>query len=458
MGRSGIINKKRILVIGDIMLDKYYEGTVSRISPEAPVPVFKKMGERSVPGGAANVAVNLSAAGQSVVVLSVCGNDENGSCLADHLTNNGVDISLIKRTSESTITKTRLIANHNQQLLRMDEEEVKEISPQTENDLIRGLQDCGESFNVVILADYRKGLLTDSFTRMVIDESCKSGIKVIVDAKDPKPGKYRGSFLLKPNRKELGDLTGLNVDTEEHVVFAARKLIKETNCEYVLVTCGAEGMILVSDNTYEKIASEAKEVYDVSGAGDTVIAYLAACIANGWNVTDAIKLANKAAGIQVGKMGTATVSLSEVFPDGDRKGTVVFTNGCFDILHAGHVQYLKAARELGDKLIVGLNSDESVRRIKGEGRPVNSQEDRAEILRSLSFVDRVEIFDEDTPLELIKKVKPDILVKGGDYSADEVVGKDEVEANGGKVVILPFLEGKSTTSVIDKIRSMKRED
>lgn len=453
-----MLNNRRILVIGDIMLDKYYEGNVSRISPEAPVPVFKKMSERSVPGGAANVAVNLAAAGQNVAVLSVCGNDENGNCLVDQLLNSGVDVSLIKRTPEATITKTRFVANHNQQLLRMDEEEVKDINSRTENELIQLLQEYGESIDVVILVDYRKGLLTDSFTRKVIDESCKGGIKVIVDAKDPMPGKYRGAFLLKPNRKELGDLTGLNVDTEEHVVFAAKKLIKENNCEYVLVTCGAEGMILVSDIDYEIIASEAKEVYDVSGAGDTVIAYLSACIANGWDIKEAIKLANKAAGIQVGKMGTATVSLSEVFPDGDRKKTVVFTNGCFDILHAGHVQYLKTARELGDELIVGLNSDDSVRRLKGEGRPVNCQEDRAEILRSLSFVDRVEIFDEDTPLELIKKVKPDVLVKGGDYTANEVVGRDVVEANGGKVVILPFLDGKSTTSIIDKIRSTERED
>lgn len=449
----GSLEKKKILVIGDIMLDKYYEGVVSRISPEAPVPVFKKMGERSVPGGAANVAVNLAAAGQSVVVLSVCGDDENGSCLLDHLASNGVDVGLIKRVSEATITKTRFIANHNQQLLRMDEEEVKDINSRTENDLIRSLREYGDTIDAIILADYRKGLLTNSFTRKVIDESCKGEIKVIVDAKDPMPGKYRGAFLLKPNRKELGDLTGLNVDTEEHVVFAAKKLIKETNCEYVLVTCGAEGMILVSDGKYEKIASEAKEVYDVSGAGDTVIAYLSACIANGWDITEAIKLANKAAGIQVGKMGTATVSLSEVFSDGDRKKTVVFTNGCFDILHAGHVQYLRAARELGDELIVGLNSDNSVRRLKGEGRPVNSQEDRGEILRSLSFVDRVEIFDEDTPLELIKRVKPDILVKGGDYNINDVVGKNEVEAYGGKVVILPFIEGKSTTSIINKIRN-----
>ena len=301
------------------------------------------------------------------------------------------------------------------------------------------------------------------------------GIPAIIDVKDPHVEKYHGAYLLKPNLKEIRDLTGMPAQSDDEIVEAADKLRTGCNCKYVLCTCGARGMVLVGEHTQPSfIQSKGREVFDVSGAGDTTISYLAAAMANGMDMNDAVTIANYAAGIQVGKIGTSSVYMQEVrdFLSNEDNGTfhkilhaedletfrqdnadkkIVFTNGCFDILHVGHKRYLQEAATLGDILIVGVNSDDSVRRLKGPDRPVNSEQDRAEMLCAMGFIDYVVIFSEDTPYELIKKIQPDVLVKGGDYKPEEVVGKDIVEARGGELKLIKFVDGKSTTNIINKI-------
>lgn len=304
-------------------------------------------------------------------------------------------------------------------------------------------------------------------------------IPAIVDVKDPNTGKYQNAYLLKPNLKELQDLTGITAISDEDIIAASRKLMETCHTNYVLTTCGARGMVLVGDTTSHFIESAGKEVFDVTGAGDTTIAYLAACMANGFEMNDAVDIANYAAGIQVSKVGTSSVYWKEVreyltneenatvhkiligrsvdsFRNDHKDEKIVFTNGCFDILHVGHIKYMQEAAKLGDILIVGLNSDDSVRRLKGPERPINNQSDRAEMMAALEFVDYVVVFDEDTPYELIKKIQPDVLVKGGDYNPDNVVGRDIVEARGGKLKLIEFVDGKSTTSIIKKIKDQDR--
>ncbi|WP_049945711.1 D-glycero-beta-D-manno-heptose 1-phosphate adenylyltransferase [Butyrivibrio sp. LC3010] len=462
------IHMKNILVIGDVMLDIYCEGKVSRISPEAPVPVFLKRGEHSVPGGAANVAVNISAAGQNASIVSVCGRDVAGEKLDKQLRMHNIDTSLMCQYLDSTITKTRFIADNHQQLLRMDIEKKEELSIDKADEFICKLKKEISRFDVIILSDYLKGLLTFYFTQQIITLAKENNIPVLVDAKDPDVKKYEGAYLIKPNKKELHELTGETVDSIGQVVNASRKLLNKCKCKYVLTTCGADGMVMASSKKEWIISSVAKEIYDVSGAGDTSIAYLAVGIANGMEISDAVRLANEAAGIQVGKMGTAPVFISEIRCDKKRQtifqvnqiqelkeciknGKVVFTNGCFDILHVGHIRYLEKASELGDYLIVGLNSDSSIKRLKGKDRPINPQQDRAEMLSALGFVDYIIFFDDDTPYNLIDELCPDILVKGGDYRIEDIVGADLVEERGGEVVIIPFVEGYSTTNLIEKI-------
>ena len=314
--------------------------------------------------------------------------------------------------------------------------------------------------------------MTPRMTQGIISLACTHGIPVIVDVKDPQCDKYSGALLLKPNRGELHALTGMPVGSEQEVVLAAEKLRETCHCKYVLTTLGAQGMVLVGDKEPFFVKSAGREVFDVSGAGDTTIAYIAACIANGWPIRDSIQLSNLAAGIQVGKPGTSTVTLDEIRSQSKTDGhlfkvlsqqaasdlrrkfagkRIVFTNGCFDILHIGHKRYLQQAAGLGDILVIGLNSDDSVRRLKGPGRPVNTAIERAEMLCAFDFVDYVVVFEEDTPYDLIARVQPDVLVKGGDYSPETVVGRDIVEARGGSVIILPFVEGKSTTNILKSL-------
>lgn len=468
------IRSRHILVVGDVMLDNYYVGDVRRISPEAPVPVFRKRSERSVLGGAANVAANLVAANQQTSMMSIIGRDANGQTMMQLFENLGINAGLVSNLQRSTTIKTRFLADNNQQLLRLDVEDTDPITKVESNRILKKLQKVIDDFDLILMSDYLKGLLTQEFTQGVIKLARKHDIPVVIDVKDPKYGKYYGATLLKPNLNELRSLTGKNVQTDEEIVEAAEELRKRSNCQYVLATLGAKGMVLVGDGEPYFVKSLAREVYDVSGAGDTTIAYLATCMANEMPIRESVDIANYAAGIQVGKVGTSSVSWQEVrdlisnedhgiahkilsaeelnsFRKDNAQKKIVFTNGCFDILHVGHKRYLQQAATLGDILVVGVNSDASVRRLKGPTRPVNNEQDRAEMLSALGFIDYVVIFDEDTPYELIKKIQPDVLVKGGDYKPEEVVGKDIVEARGGQLELISFVEGKSTTNIIKKI-------
>ena len=468
------IRSRHILVVGDVMLDNYYVGDVRRISPEAPVPVFRKRSERSVLGGAANVAANLVAANQQTSMMSIIGRDANGQTMMQLFENLGINAGLVSNLQRSTTIKTRFLADNNQQLLRLDVEDTDPITKVESNRILKKLQKVIDDFDLILMSDYLKGLLTQEFTQGVIKMARKHDIPVVIDVKDPKYGKYYGATLLKPNLNELRSLTGKNVQTDEEIVEAAEELRKRSNCQYVLATLGAKGMVLVGDGEPYFVKSLAREVYDVSGAGDTTIAYLATCMANEMPIRESVDIANYAAGIQVGKVGTSSVSWQEVrdlisnedhgivhkilsaeelnsFRRDNAQKKIVFTNGCFDILHVGHKRYLQQAATLGDILVVGVNSDASVRRLKGPTRPVNNEQDRAEMLSALGFIDYVVIFDEDTPYELIKKIQPDVLVKGGDYKPEEVVGKDIVEARGGRLELISFVEGKSTTNIIKKI-------
>lgn len=467
----------KILIIGDLMLDAYYQGEVTRISQEAPVPILKKQGgKRYVPGGACNVAANMIAAGSNVSLAGAVGLDANGEMLLSNLNDKGIDTSLIQKIDTETITKYRFLSGRNQQLLRMDVEDVEDIKSKIDyKALLQSIRERICDFNIIILSDYLKGVLTYDFSQAVLTIAKEAGLKVLVDVKDPHYEKYKGAWLLKPNLKEIKSLTHMPVGNDEEIIEASRHLLVECECEYVLTTCGSRGMVLVWKDGFHRLDTVGREVYDVTGAGDTVIAYLASSLAEGKDIITSMEIANYAAGIQVGKVGTSTVYIQEVREIMDGLGStyfhkklrwrdldsfkgkvagrkIVFTNGCFDILHVGHKRYLEEARSLGDLLVVGVNSDESVRRLKGSDRPVNTERDRVEMLTALNCVDYVILFEDDTPYDLINRIKPQVLVKGGDYKPEDVVGKDIVESNGGEVVIIPLVEGKSTTAVIEKIK------
>lgn len=470
-----MVESKNILVIGDVMLDTYYTGDVQRISPEAPVPVFRKRKERCVLGGAANVAANLISADQNVSMMAMVGDDDTGAKLKELFAEQGINSDLILSTNRHTTEKIRFLATNNQQVMRLD---IEDTDPLADEDCMKMLDELSKritSFDIVLVSDYLKGLLTYDFTQGIIRIANQHGIPVVIDIKDTNYEKYSGATLLKPNKKELHDITGMSCETDDEVIAASCKLRDDCRCGYVLTTCGARGMVLVGDGEPYFIEAYGQEVYDVTGAGDTTIAYLAACLANGYPLRKAMKIANLAAGIQVSKVGTSSVYWYEIrermsehaggavhkiisgktvksFRKDHANSKIVFTNGCFDILHIGHIRYLQEAASLGDLLIVGLNSDASVKRLKGPLRPINSQAERAEMLGALGFVDYVVIFDEDTPLELIKTIQPDILVKGQDYAPEQVVGKKEVEERGGKLVLVPFVEGKSTTGIIERMK------
>ncbi|XME04328.1 D-glycero-beta-D-manno-heptose 1-phosphate adenylyltransferase [Lachnospiraceae bacterium C1.1] len=453
------INAKKILIAGDAMLDVYRFGIVSRISPEAPVPVFLETNRKKcVPGGAANVAVNISVFNVEIDIFCGIGPDESGTCLKELLRNNGVGISLVVELPDrQTTRKCRYIAQNNQQIMRTDSEDISEISDAYLEKWLDTIESGIDEYGLVLISDYKKGFITESISQRLINICRGKDIPVLVDVKDRNLRKYKNATLIKPNRGELHELSGLPVSTVEEVAKASRTLCKMTACKYVLTTLGSEGMILVDENQIIKsIKGDAREVYDVTGAGDTSIAYLAVSILQGKSIEDAMHIANIAAGIQVGKVGTSIVKPEEVELAMQKNWLVkktVFTNGCFDILHSGHIEFLNKARALGDRLIVGINSDESVRRLKGDERPINTLEDRMAVLKALSCVDEVLPFNEDTPLELIRKIHPDILVKGGDYELHNIVGADDVLAYGGEVKIIDYKQGKSTTTIISKIKS-----
>lgn len=471
---------KKILIVGDVMLDTYHFGKVNRISPEAPVPIFLETGkEKHVPGGAANVAVNIAAIGVPVDLCSVVGADETAKVLKGLLRERNVDTCLLREdVKRRTTEKLRFIGPNNQQILRADTEDTGDVSFELVSGMIGEIAASLEEYGLFLLSDYCKGVLTEETVQAFIRLANENNIPVLIDVKDKNFRKYRNATLLKPNRQELAALTGMSTDTMEDAIAAAKHLCKAASCRYVLTTLGAEGMFLVEwGNVARTVKSVAREVYDVTGAGDTSIAYLAAELVLGKNIADAMEISNYAAGLQVAKVGTSIIYPEEVaeamncvtaeekcldfyntgglarLKEKQRAGCkVVFTNGCFDILHVGHITYLSEAKKLGDILVVGVNSDASVRRLKGENRPVNALEDRMTLLEALECVDYVVSFDEDTPLELIKKIEPDVLVKGGDYHTNEVVGAREMEARGKEVKILPFVAGKSTTGIIERMK------
>lgn len=468
-------NPKKFLVIGDIMLDKYCMGTINRISPEAPVPVLRYQEEKNILGGAANVATNLVGIEQNVSLLACVGNDAAGKEVLELLSNAGVDSEMVvAEDGRPTTLKTRYVAG-NQQLLRVDDESTKELLDTTKAEILAIYERRIKEFDLVLISDYMKGVLSFEFTQKLIEIANANGKKVIVDVKDRNPAKYAGAYLLKPNRKELSDLTMMSVDTMEEVVEAMKVLREKAGCKCILATLSADGMAYLDENnqvTFEKC--DTRKVYDVVGAGDTAFAYVAAAMAFGFETKEILKIANTASSIKVTRFGTSVVRLSEVVDElyhevnkiqtidtiekaleGQRHKKIVFTNGCFDILHIGHIRYLKEAKARGDILVLGLNSDESVKRLKGPTRPVNSQQDRMDMLAEMEFIDYVVVFEEDTPFNLIAKVKPDILVKGGDYQVDNIVGADIVKASGGSVEVIPFVEGKSTTNIINAMKRLE---
>lgn len=464
-----------VLVIGDVMLDRYWKGSSNRISPEAPVPVVKVNNKEDRAGGAANVALNISALGSPCSLVGIIGKDEAGQELEEYLKKSEVKTSFVVSEDLPTITKLRVISR-GQQLIRLDfEEDFKNID---QAPILSKVRDCIKKAKVVVCSDYAKGALCSVQRMIEIARAAK--VPVLIDPKGSDFDKYRGASLLTPNMSEFEAVVG-KVTSEEDLVKKGLKLILDFDIDALLVTRSENGMTLIRQG-FDPITlpTEAKEVYDVTGAGDTVIGTLAAALAAGTQLPEACALANKAAGIVVGKVGTSIVSpteladaisehkslitgvvtkeqLKDAVKDAKRNGQkIVMTNGCFDILHAGHVQYLKEAASLGDKLIVAVNSDDSVSRLKGPTRPINPLSQRMDVLAGLKSVDWVVPFGEDTPRELISEILPDILVKGGDYKPKEVAGYEEVTQNGGTVKILSFKDGCSTSNVVKKILSNEK--
>ncbi|HIJ81307.1 MAG TPA: D-glycero-beta-D-manno-heptose-7-phosphate kinase [Desulfuromonadales bacterium] len=474
----------RCLVIGDLMLDEYLWGKAERISPEAPVQVVDVLKEELRLGGAGNVVNNLAALGVQVAVCSVVGDDENGWALLKAFGRRDIAIDAIFRDPQrKTSRKTRVVAAH-QQIVRIDRESREPLPAEFEQSVCRWVRDHAASFNAIILSDYNKGILTPAVIAATVTSAAAANVPVLVDPKGTDFRRYAGATLLTPNRKEAEAASGIAIRDTASLTEAAQVIMDAADLQHLLITRSEEGMSLFSRNgEVVHIPTVAREVFDVSGAGDTVLAALALAIAAGCSMAEAAGLANSAAGIAVGKLGTSIVTPQEIIAalalshrDSDSKiknldtlaaivkaekaagKRIVFTNGCFDLLHAGHVKYLQKAAALGDVLILGLNSDASVRRLKGEKRPLICEDERAHILAALDCIDFVVIFDEDTPLELITAFKPDILAKGGDYSLDGVVGRNIVEAGGGRVELVTFVDGKSTTNIIEKVLELYSQE
>ncbi|HIE34767.1 MAG TPA: D-glycero-beta-D-manno-heptose-7-phosphate kinase [Campylobacterales bacterium] len=464
-------SKPKILVIGDLMIDHYLWGECERISPEAPVQIVDIKDESFVLGGAGNVLDNLKAFGADVGIASVIGEDENGRWLEKRLKARGIkELALIKEQGRKTSKKSRVIAFH-QQIVRFDKESKDSISKKSEEEILKALKEKLSNFDLILLSDYNKGVLTSSLVKKII-KLAKNKVPIFIDPKGDDYSKYRGADLITPNKKEASVASGINIKDENSLKKAGFYLKNKFNFNNVIITLSEEGIALFEEEMI-KIPTVAKEVYDVTGAGDTVLAALGFSVASGKNLKDAIKFANLAAGVVVGKVGSATATIEEIeeyerslhkksFDEyiksyekiqevvkylKNKGKKIVFTNGCFDILHIGHIKYLEKAKKLGDVLIVGVNSDESVKKLKGENRPINSEYDRAYILTTLEFVDYVVIFNEETPYDLIKLIEPDILVKGADYKGKKIVGSDIAKM----VKLIDFIDGKSTTEIIKKI-------
>jgi D-beta-D-heptose 7-phosphate kinase / D-beta-D-heptose 1-phosphate adenosyltransferase len=469
-----------VAVIGDIMIDRYLTGKVERISPEAPVPVLLHSHDRAVAGGTANVAVNIVALGCEVRLVGAVGSDQDGDDLKQILIDAGVSPALlVTDRHRPTICKTRVVSGR-QQFFRIDREFPGRLSSDVEEALIEAACVAIAEAEIVVLSDYAKGVFSDRVLRQLIDSARAAGKRVLVDPKRRTLEAYRGADLIKPNAGELSAATGMPCSTDADIEAAAKALASQFDGD-LLVTRAESGMSLIRRGQPAKhVKSSVLEVADVSGAGDTALAALSASIADGFTIDDAAVISNVAAGVAVSKLGTAIVSRKELnaaiarassaaYVPGSlaakskaaemavtwrRMGErVVFTNGCFDLIHAGHIELLSFAAREGDRLLVGLNSDSSVRKLKGPTRPIQTEADRARIVGALRAVDLVVLFDEPTPLSLIEAISPDVLVKGADYSEDQVVGGDVVKARGGRVALFPLMAGRSSTKIVERMRS-----
>ena len=466
---------KRLLVVGDVMLDKYIWGEGSRISPEAPVPVVRATHRREKPGGAANVAMNISRLGAQVEVIGFTGGDEGERLLADCLSANGIFPRFVVSDGFPTITKQRILGGQ-QQMLRLDNERTGARAQGDYDRLLESVLAHLPGCDAVVLSDYAKGVLTAEVCQAVIQAARGLDIPVLVDPKSADFTRYRGATTVCPNLSELATVLHKDARDLKPLLESAEMLVQKLDLEFLTATLGDKGIALVRPGNRFLAPAVARQVFDVSGAGDTVIAVLALCLASRLKPETAVELANVAAGIVVGKVGTVPVEKHELLAalapqialhaedkvlkreelvqrvalwkaNGER---VVFTNGCFDLLHIGHITVLEQARRFGDRLIVAINSDASVRGLKGPKRPIVGERERARVLAALAAVDAVVVFGEATPLELIEATRPDVIVKGGDYGVDTVVGAREVMSWGGQVKIVPIVEGYSTTQLIAK--------
>ena len=470
-----------VLCVGDIMLDRFVYGEVERISPEAPVPVLRLSRTREMLGGAGNVANNITSLGGRAVLVGLLGQDDAGERLRAMLRAlPGVEAACVATADRPTVCKTRFIAG-NQQVVRADEESQAGLTEAEQDALLDTVRRLVGAAHAVVLSDYGKGVLNETTTAAMIQAARAAGTPVFVDPKTPDFTRYRGATCITPNLKELSAASGLPVGDRDAVLAAARRVLDQAQAASILATRSEKGMMLVEANgRVHSVPARARSVFDVSGAGDTVIAAMALCHAAGRSLSQAMHVANAAAGVVVSKLGTATATMAEVMHELDaldheqtagmaqstqtledtralverwkEQGLVVgFTNGCFDIVHPGHVSLLAQARAACDRLVVGLNGDASVRRLKGAGRPVNTLDARARVMAAFRHVDCVTSFDEDTPLELIRALLPDVLVKGADYRVEDVVGAAEVVANGGRVVLAGLMPNQSTTGIVSRI-------
>jgi D-beta-D-heptose 7-phosphate kinase/D-beta-D-heptose 1-phosphate adenosyltransferase len=466
---------KRVLVVGDVMLDKYLWGEVQRISPEAPVPVVRGLRHDEKPGGAANVAMNMACLGAKVVVVGITGNDESGRQLDESLRAGSVLPRFVSSDHYETVTKMRVLGGR-QQMLRLDFEQAGAIDPQLHQRVIEESLELLAGSHALVLSDYAKGVVTSGVCQALIPAARRLGIPVLIDPKGVEFARYKGATTICPNLSELARALRLEPSDLEAIFVAAEALVADLDLQFLTATLSEKGIALVRQGSRLVAPAQARQVFDVSGAGDTVIAVMALCLASGLPPEIAVQLANIAAGIVVGKVGTVPVQKYELLAalgpqialhaedrvmtrdelvkrvalwkaNGER---VVFTNGCFDLLHVGHISLIEQARRCGDRLIVAINSDASVCSLKGPTRPIVNQDARARVLAALAAVDAVVVFDEPTPLALILAVQPDVLVKGGDYRQDAVVGASEMRSWGGEVRIVPLVEGFSTTRLIEK--------
>lgn len=460
------------------MLDRFVYGNVERISPESPVPVLHKTKSLCVPGGAGNVARNIASLGGMPLLIGLLGKDEAGETIKNELKNDSITETYFFQKKEFLTTEKTRFISQGQQLLRVDQEKIEAINEIVEEEIINYIKTV--NCDAIILSDYGKGIFLKTLAQKVI-HYFQDKKPIIIDPKGKDYSRYKGAFLITPNLKELEDVYGKKISTQEELFHAGRKIQEEFDFKRCVITQGPQGMTFLGEKEdCFWIPSKAKEVYDVSGAGDTVIAALSLCIANKIDFYNSCQIANLAAGIVVGKLGTATVKkkelesfiqgsfsqayesindLKEQIEEWKRKGLKVgFTNGCFDLIHLGHLHLLEEASLLCDKLIVAINSDQSIKRLKGPERPIQTEKSRSKILSSLSLIDAVIVFEEDTPLNLIESLNPDIIFKGGDYTKEKIVGSDIIIEKGGEVVIINLKEGYGTTKLVNQMKNNALND